>query len=106
MLTGELHVEHLALTIIDDLIRRFDLIQQRRYLGQRLTARCILRIGANDAPGSGKFLCKFASKKRVILGGLGNNFGIWLSERSRRRTNVQTQDAVEARTHAAAPRTE
>jgi len=78
MLTGELHVEHLALTIVDDLIGRFNLIQERLYLGERLTAGCVLRIAANDASGSGKFVCKFASKKRVVLGRLGNNFGIWL----------------------------
>ena len=78
MLTGELHVEHLALTIVDDLIGRFNLIQKRLYLGERLTAGCVLRIAANDASGRGKFVCKFASKKRVILGRLGNNFGIRL----------------------------
>src|SRR5262245_39265864 len=77
MLTVELNVEHLALAIIDNLIGRFDLIQERRHLGQGLTARCILRIGANDASRSGEFLCKFASKKRVIFGRLRNNFRIW-----------------------------
>src|SRR5438445_10980738 len=75
MLTGELHVEHLALTIVDDSIGRFNLIQERLYLGERLTAGCVLRIAANDASGSGKFVCKFASKKRVVLGRRGNNFG-------------------------------
>src|SRR4029453_3460855 len=79
MLTGELHVEHLALTIVDELIGRFNLSQERLNLGERLTAGCILRVGANDASCSRKFLCKFASKKRVILGRLSNNFGIWLS---------------------------
>jgi hypothetical protein len=79
LLTGALHVEHLALTIVDDLIGRFNLIQERFYLGKGLTAGCVLWIGANDVPGSGKFLCKFATKKRVVLGRLGHNFGIWLS---------------------------
>src|ERR1044072_4678644 len=79
MLTGALHVEHLALTIVVDLIGRFDLIQERFHLSERLTARCVLRIALNDAPGSGKFLCKFATKKGVVLGRLGHNFGIWLS---------------------------
>src|SRR6266498_2864754 len=79
MLTGQLHVEYLALTIIDELIGRFDLIQERLNLSERLTAGRILWIDANDASSSRKFLCKFASKKRVILGRLGHNFGIWLS---------------------------
>jgi hypothetical protein len=48
--TRALHVEHFALAIIDDLIGRFDLIQERLYLSERLTARCILRIGLNEAP--------------------------------------------------------
>src|SRR5947208_15291937 len=79
MLTGELHVEHLALTIVDDSIGRFNLIQERLYLGERLTAGCVLRIAANDASGSGKFVCKFASKKRVVLGRRRNNLGKRLS---------------------------
>ena len=78
MLTGKLHFEHLALTIVDDLIGRFNLIKERFYLSESLTAGVILRIGANDPPGGGKFICKFASKERVILGRLGNNFGIRL----------------------------
>src|SRR4029077_4820413 len=79
MLTGELHFEHLALAVIDDLISRFNLIQERLNLGERLTAGCVLRIGANDTSGSEKFVCKFASKEVVIFGRLGDNFGIWLS---------------------------
>src|ERR1700745_915216 len=79
MLTGELYVEYLALTIVEDLIARFNVIQERLNLRERLTAGCILRIGANNASGSRKFLCKFASKNCVILSRLSNNFGIWLS---------------------------
>jgi len=96
MLTGDLHVEHFALTVIDDLISRLDLIQQRRDLGQCLTARCILWIGANDAPGSGKFVCKFTSKKRVILGGLGNNFGIGLRSVQGAKTTLKRKTSSKA----------
>src|SRR4030095_17119806 len=78
MFTGPLHVEHLALTIVDDLIGWFNLIKEDLYLGERLTACCVLRVGANDASGSGKVVCEFARKKRVALGRLGHNFGIWL----------------------------
>ena len=79
MLTGELHIEHLPLTIIDELIGRFNLIQERLNLSERVTASCILRIGANNASGRRKFLCEFASKECVIRSRLSNNFGIWLS---------------------------
>ena len=48
MLTGELHVQHFALAIIEDLIGRFDLIQKRRYLSERVTAGRVFRLGLND----------------------------------------------------------
>ena len=96
MLTGDLHVEHFALTVIDDLISRLDLIQQRRDLGQCLTARRILWIGANDVPGGGKFVCKFTSKKRVILGGLGNNFGIGLRSVQGAKTTLKRKTSSKA----------
>ena len=79
MLTGELQVEDLALTIIDDLIGGFNLIQKGLDLGERFASGHVLWIGVYNLSGSGKFVFKFASKKRVILGRLGNNFAIRLS---------------------------
>src|SRR4030095_11035008 len=78
MLTGELHVEQLALAVVGDLISWFNLVQECFYLSESLAAGVVLRIGINDPPGRGKFLCEFAAKKRVVLGCLGHNFGIWL----------------------------
>src|SRR6266480_2675772 len=79
MLTGQLHVDHLALTSANYLIGGFNLIQQGLDLGQRFAPGCVLRIATNNASGGGKFVREFAGKKRVILGRLSNNFLIRLS---------------------------
>ena len=53
MLTGELHVEHLALAIVDDLIGRLNLIQERLYLG--LASDCQVHPSDRLQSGAGQW---------------------------------------------------
>src|SRR5262245_17933079 len=79
MLAGSLQVEHFSLAIVKDLVRRFNLVQTRLHLGERLTAGSVFRIGLNDAPRSSKFVSGFSSKPRIFLARLVDHFSIWLS---------------------------
>jgi len=44
-----LHVEHLALAIIDGFVGRLNLIDERFYLSKRMAAGSISWLGVNDA---------------------------------------------------------
>ena len=79
MFTGQLQVEHLALTSVYDLIGGLDLVQQRLDLGDRFAPGNILRIGIEKSSNGGILLPEFACEKRVVSRCLGDDFLVRLS---------------------------
>src|SRR5262249_30998008 len=79
MFASSLHIEQLALASTDDLIRRFNLIQQCFDFSQCFAASQAPRVRSNNATCSGKFIRKLAREKSVIRAGLRDYFLIRLN---------------------------